>query len=48
MKDAARVTGLSLTTIKKRVSAGEIAHRRVGGRVLIDLASLHAPDGNAI
>jgi excisionase family DNA binding protein len=41
MKDAARVTGLSLTTIKKRVAAGQIAHRRVGGRVLIDLASLH-------
>jgi excisionase family DNA binding protein len=40
MEQAAELTGLSGRTIRRRVRTGEIPARRVGRRILIDLAAL--------
>lgn len=36
----ARLSGLSLATIRRRVKDGSIPSRKIGGRVLIDLGAL--------
>lgn len=40
MSEAARLTGLSMSTVKRRVKDGSIPSRKVGRSVLVDLAAL--------
>lgn len=40
VEDAARVMGCSVSTVRRMVRGGEIAHRRAGKRIVVDLASL--------
>ena len=42
--DAARVLGVSLSTVKRAIAAGDIPVKRVGTRVLIDLARLRVKE----
>jgi len=39
-KDAARILGISERSVSRAIERGEIQARRVGGRIVVDLASL--------
>jgi|SRR6185295_9142060 len=41
--EAARVLGVSVPTIRRRVADGSIPSKRVGRSVRVDLAGLHGP-----
>lgn len=43
MREAARLLGLSLSTVRRRIRDGQLPARRVGKSVRVDLAGLHAP-----
>nr|WP_274622823.1 helix-turn-helix domain-containing protein [Myxococcus fulvus] len=48
-REAARVTGVNEATIRRRVRDGSLPARRVGKRLLVDLASLsHAPTADDV
>lgn len=45
---AAKRLGISEKTIRRRIDAGELPIKRIGARVLIDLAAMHAPSDDEV
>jgi excisionase family DNA binding protein len=42
--EAAKLIGVSLSTVRRRVKDGSLPVRRVGRRVLVDLGQMNAPE----
>lgn len=42
--EAARLLGLSVSSVRRRVKEGTLPSKRIGSAVRVDLAGLHQPD----